>query len=193
MPNLLVYAGPNGSGKSTITTQFRAIGQYVNADEIKKKLNCSDIEAAQIADSTREYLLNNSKDFTFETVLSTHSKIDFLIKAKKNGYFITCIYVLTNNPQINIERVRHRVSKGGHSVPVEKIVNRYIRALKLIPNLISICDELYIYDNSSNHSEFIYNRIVSSNNSLYLSPNNNWSLDMLNQLISGEYPDKFAN
>ena len=193
MPNLLVYAGPNGSGKSTITTQFRTIGQYVNADEIKKKLSCSDIEAAQIADSTREYLLNKSKDFTFETVLSTHAKIEFLTKAKEKGYHITCIYILTNNPKINIERVRRRVSKGGHSVPIKKIINRYVRALKLIPELISICDELFIYDNSSNYTDFIYNRIVSSNNSVYLSPNNNWSLEMLNQLISGEYSNNFED
>lgn len=41
MPGILVFAGPNGSGKSTITSEIDIVGQYVNANEIKKDLNCS--------------------------------------------------------------------------------------------------------------------------------------------------------
>ena len=89
MPGILVFAGPNGSGKSTITSEIDIVGQYVNANEIKKDLNCSDLEAAQIADKTREYLLDNYMDFTFETVLSTMSKIKFLSRAKAQGYRFT--------------------------------------------------------------------------------------------------------
>ena len=35
-PIVLVFAGPNGSGKSTVTKGFDIIGEYINADEIKK-------------------------------------------------------------------------------------------------------------------------------------------------------------
>ena len=192
MPGILVFAGPNGSGKSTITSEIDIVGQYVNADEIKKDLNCSDLEAAQIADKTREYLLDNYMDFTFETVLSTMSKIKFLSRAKAQGYRIYCIYILTSNPKINVDRVNKRVYKGGHSVPPDKIIKRYIRALKLIPQLISICDEMYIFDNSTTSSEYNRSLIVESkNNHIEIYPNENWDKDMLSELMLGIYSKQF--
>ncbi|MBR3991416.1 MAG: zeta toxin family protein, partial [Clostridia bacterium] len=126
MPRLLVFAGPNGSGKSTITERIRIIGKYVNADEIKRQLDCSDLESAVVAEATREYLLKNKKDFTFETVLSTSRNIDLMERAKAAGYQVVCIYILTKNPEINISRVRNRVKNGGHDVPDEKIRERFI-------------------------------------------------------------------
>lgn len=70
-PAVLVFAGPNGSGRSTVTKGFNIIGEYINADEIKKKEKCTDLEAAVIATSLRENAIRNRMDFTFETVLST--------------------------------------------------------------------------------------------------------------------------
>ena len=95
-----MFAGPNGSGKSTITERIRIIGKYVNADEIKRQLDCSDLESAVVAEATREYLLKNKKDFTFETVLSTPRNIDLMERAKVAGYQVVCIYILTKNPEI---------------------------------------------------------------------------------------------
>ncbi len=40
--------------KSTVTRGFNIIGEYINADEIKKKEKCTDLEAAVIATSLRE-------------------------------------------------------------------------------------------------------------------------------------------
>ena len=45
-PGVMVFAGPNGSGKSTITRMAKTVGEYINADDIKKTTLCSDIEAA---------------------------------------------------------------------------------------------------------------------------------------------------
>lgn len=57
-PIVLVFAGPNGSGKSTVTKGFDIVGEYINADEIKKIKNCSDLEAAQFATALREDAVN---------------------------------------------------------------------------------------------------------------------------------------
>ena len=46
-PEVVVFAGPNGSGKSTFTELLKPPIDYINADEIKKSLKCSDLEAAQ--------------------------------------------------------------------------------------------------------------------------------------------------
>jgi len=47
-----------------------------------------------------------------------------------------------------VARVRSRTESGGHSVPEEKIRLRYSKALKLIPELVEICDVMHIYDNT---------------------------------------------
>lgn len=52
-PMVLIFAGPNGSGKSTITDMIVPVGEYINADVIKKALKISDLEAAQIAEKKR--------------------------------------------------------------------------------------------------------------------------------------------
>lgn len=147
-PEIIVFAGPNGSGKSTITRMANIIEPYINADDIKRTNYCTDLEAAIMADEKRNALIDNNESFTFETVLSTDRNLKLLKRAKEKGYFIRCIYVLTANPQINVSRVFVRTQSGGHSVPKEKILSRYDKALKLIPELLEVCDVCHIYDNS---------------------------------------------
>ena len=108
-PIVLVFAGPNGSGKSTVTKGFDIVGEYINADEIKKEKNCSDLEAAQFATALREDAVYNMRSFTFETVLSSARNVELLKKAKNFGYQIEIVYVLTVDPQINVSRVAQRV------------------------------------------------------------------------------------
>lgn len=192
MSKVLMFAGPNGSGKSTITSKLKICGNYINADVIKSHLNCTDLEAAQNAEATREYHLSKGEDFTFETVLSTERNINLIKRAKAQGYNVVCIYVLTANPEINLERVRKRVANGGNTVPEDKIFPRYVKALRLIPFLFPICDELYIFDNTKEASECDNNLIVTSiHGNISIYPNDIWSQDMLKSLLSGTYPDDY--
>ena len=147
-PEIIVFAGPNGSGKTTITKLANVIEPYINADDIKRTTHCSDLEAAQQADKMRNELVDKHISFTFETVLSTDRNLKLLERAKAEGYFIRCIYILTSTPEINIHRVESRALMGGHSVPEDKIISRYYRALDLIPRLVNVCDVCHIYDNS---------------------------------------------
>lgn len=192
MPKLLVFAGPNGSGKSTVTLQFGIAGTYVNADEIKRAIQCTDIEAAKIAEQTREHLLANKMDFTFETVLSTDRNLKLIAKAKQSGYHVACIYVLTANPEINVSRVKQRFEKGGHSVPTDKIRERYKRALRIFPDLIPLCDELWLFDNSVEKADAKSNLLFKKiGNHFEFIPNNIWNAEMLTSLFNGTYPDDF--
>lgn len=148
-PEIVVFAGPNGSGKSTFTELLKPPIDYINADEIKKILKCSDLEAAQIAEQQREEHLANMDEFCFETVMSTDRNLKLLQRAKEKGYFIRCYYILTSDPMINIARVRSRVIDGGHDVPSDKIISRYNRALDLVKDVIAFSDICHIYDNSN--------------------------------------------
>ena len=149
-PEVVVFAGPNGSGKSTFTELLKPPMDYINADEIKKNLKCSDLEAAQLAEKQRENHVEHMNEFCFETVLSTQRNLKLLERAKEKGYFIRCYYILTADPVINVWRVKSRVESGGHDVPEEKIIARYDRALALVKDVVKICDICHIYDNSGN-------------------------------------------
>lgn len=187
-PILMVMAGPNGSGKSTITEEYPVVGEYVNADDIQRYLKCTPLKAAQIAENTREYFLSQKCDFTFETVLSTERNYSLMQRAKESGYTVICIYVLTVNPDINVSRVISRKLNGGHDVPAEKVVERYHRAMTLFPRLFSICDEMYVYDNSFDRNEGEPTMILKwLYGELYAMPNSLWTIDDLDSLCKGIY------
>lgn len=178
-PEIIVFAGPNGSGKSTFTELLKPPMDYINADEIKKSLKCSDLEAAQIAESQRESHLENLEEFCFETVLSTDRNLKLLQRAKEKGYFIRCFYMITCNSKINVLRVRTRVEKGGHDVPEEKIVSRYNRALGLVKELVKVCDICHIYDNSG---EIPFRIFKKRKNIIFFDDCDFWSLSEIRNL-----------
>lgn len=162
-PEIVVFAGPNGSGKSTFTELLKPPIDYINADEIKKNLKCSDIEAARLAEKQRENHLSNMEEFCFETVMSTERNLNLLRRAKEKGYFIRCYYILTADPAINVYRVKSRVESGGHDVPEDKIVSRYDRALELVKYVVEVSDICHIYDNSEEQPFRIFKKRKSEN------------------------------
>ena len=147
-PEIIVFAGPNGSGKTMVTQLANVIQPYINADDIQRVLGCTNMEAAKKADELRRGHIANGDSFTFETVLSTDRNLKLLQLARDKGYFIRCVYVLTVDPRVNVLRVKTRVANGGHNVPQNKIIARYKRGLKLIPQLLAVCDICHIYDNT---------------------------------------------
>jgi predicted ABC-type ATPase len=182
LPEIIVFAGPNGSGKSTITKMAKVIEPYINADDIKRTNYCSDLEAAQLAEKMREQAVADCKSFTFETVMSTERNLNLLKKAKEKGYFIRCIYVLTADVNINVFRVESREATGGHGVPEDKIRSRYVKSLKLIPELIQIADVMHIYDNST-----VPFRIFKKRKAEYfLWDNDNWDETAIKKLVGFE-------
>ena len=177
-PEIIVFAGPNGSGKSTVTRLAKVIEPYLNADDIKSVNHCSDLEAARMATAMREQCLAENRSFSFETVLSTPRNLILLKKAKKQGYFIRCIYVLTSNVGINIIRVKSRYQRGGHDVPKEKIISRYGKALAQIPELIDVCDVFHLYDNT----DIPFRIFKKRKNQYFFWENHFWPLDKIERL-----------
>lgn len=105
--------------------------------------------ASVAADYIRQKLIQQSKPFTFETVMSFPDKVELLKKAQSIGYRTYLYYVATDDPSINISRVQYRVSRGGHSVPKDKIVSRYYRSLDLLLEAVRVSHRAYIFDNSA--------------------------------------------
>lgn len=158
-PALLVIAGPNGAGKTTITVRLRAERwsdgvEYINPDEIAQERfgdwnsPSAVLQAAQWAAARREELLDTGAGVAFETVLSAPDKIDFLQRARLQGYFVRVFFVSTGDPRINAARVAGRVMAGGHTVPIEKIISRYRRSMANLAPTMQLADRVYLYDNS---------------------------------------------
>lgn len=178
-PMILVLAEPNGSGKSTITQFFEKVGTYTNADDIVASTGMSNEEAARYVDEKRYASIEKKEDFTFETVLSSRYKLNILKKAKQEGYFIKCVFVLTVDPHINISRVETRVALGGHDVDKKKIVERYHKSLANIKELMRLCDILHVYDNTIQPIRIIRKH----KEELSIFPNENWTEEMIIELI----------
>lgn len=106
------------------------------------------LQAAQLADTLRNEALANLTSLAFETVLSTQSKLDYLRRAKSAGYFIRLFFVGTESPAINAARITERFIKGGHEVPIIKIVARYSRSMANSVAAAQIADRAYFYDNT---------------------------------------------
>lgn len=158
-PVLIVICGPNGSGKTSTTRQvikheWSKQCVYINPDEIAQSKfgNWNDAnairQAVEYCEEWREQLLKEHKDFIFETVLSSDEKIDFLKRAKAEGYFIRMFFICTESPAINAARIANRVMEGGHDVPILKIISRYEKSILNAKQVTGFVDRAYFYDNS---------------------------------------------
>jgi predicted ABC-type ATPase len=87
-------------------------------------------EAAIAVEFLKDRLLAQGELFTFETVMSHPSKLDFVKLAQQLGYKIYLYFVATESVKINIQRVEQRVIKKGIMYPK----NIYV---PVIPNLLN--------------------------------------------------------
>jgi len=111
--------------------------------------------ASICADFIRHKLLDAHISFTFETVMSSPDKVEFLKKAQESGYRTYLYFIATQDPSINVSRVENRVKLGGHSVPKDKILSRYYRSLELLPSAVKYANRAYIFDNSSQEKAWL--------------------------------------
>ncbi len=133
---------------------------YIGFDSYKCCISFHDVSvnsywAAVTADFIRYQLLKNRQSFTFETVMSSPDKIQFLAKAKELGYKTYLYFVATEKPSINLERIKNRVKNGGHNVPNDKVIARYHRSLDLLLEAIKQTNRAYLFDNSGKNQIFI--------------------------------------
>ena len=158
-PVLIVIAGPNGSGKTTITSrilhhEWLENSVYINPDQVAQERfgdwNSADAvrQAAIYCADWREQSLDDKQSMIFETVFSADDKLDFIRRAKQAGFFIRLFFICTESPMINAARIAGRVMKGGHDVPISKIISRYQKSIINCKVATSIADRVYVYDNS---------------------------------------------
>lgn len=101
-------------------------------------------------------LLAQMVDFAIETTLTTLSYMKTIELARTKGYTVTLLFFWLNEVNLAIERVKTRVTEGGHSIPEEVIVRRYHKGLINLTRVsVNLCDYWLVIDNSSRPYAFI--------------------------------------
>lgn len=126
--NLYIISGCNGAGKTTasftVLPDILQCREFVNADEIAKGLSPFNpesvaIEAGRLMLQRVEELLGRGVTFFIETTLATRSYINLVRKAQSKDYRVHLIFFWLETPELAVQRVAERVSKGGHNIPLE--------------------------------------------------------------------------
>lgn len=162
---LYIIAGCNGAGKTTasftILPEILDCKEFVNADEIAKGLSpfqpeTVSFEAGRIMLNRINELFQENESFAFETTLSTRSYRNKIVEAKENGYRVTLLFFWLQNIELAKERVKIRVSEGGHNIEPEIIERRYTKGIKnLFDIYLPIVDGALIFDNSQGRHELL--------------------------------------
>ncbi len=170
--NLYIIAGCNGAGKTTasftILPEILNCKEFVNADEIAKGLSPFQpekvsFEAGRIMIKRINELIEINENFAFETTLSTKSYKSKVTNAQNKNYTVTLLFFWLQNMDLAIERVKTRVSEGGHNIETEVIKRRYKNGIKNLFNIyLHIVNEVLIYDNSGGKPELIAEKTLES-------------------------------
>lgn len=157
MRKLYIIAGPNGAGKTTasytVLPELLECKEFVNADEIARGLSPFNpesvaIQAGRLQLERIDFLLSQGVSFSVETTLASKSYVGLIKKAKELGYETTLLFFWLSSPEMAIDRVKHRVSEGGHNIPEDVIRRRYKAGLvNLFRLFIPIVDDWYLFDN----------------------------------------------
>jgi predicted ABC-type ATPase len=160
-PAFWMVAGPNGSGKTSLygNIDIEAFPQsiwIINPDLLTQRIQQveklaageANIEAVVRIEAWLEASIRAHQTIGVETVLSTGKYRRLVLAAKQNQYEFRLIFVMLGSPNLNVERVRLRVKKGGHDVPEDKIRERWIKSLRQLPWFPEQADQAALFDNS---------------------------------------------
>lgn len=165
MPKIYLIAGCNGAGKTTASytmlPEMLDCKEFVNADSIAAGI--SPFQPETVAFEAGRFMLQRINqlvkarvDFAVETTLSSKNYKQKINEWCEEGYEIILIFFWLASPALAIERIKDRVSKGGHHVPDEVVERRYFRGIKnLLDNFIPLADFWLLVDNSREYPEII--------------------------------------
>ena len=150
-PLLILVTGPNGAGKSTLVLELFANNIFpselalVNPDIIAYEEQVTPVVAGREALRRREELLQQKKNFILETTFSGNSEMRLIHKAKAQGYQIMLHFVSLESKALSMARIKMRVAKGGHDIPVADVHRRFERCYANMHKAQPLADSFFRY------------------------------------------------
>lgn len=156
-PQAIIIAGPNGAGKTTFAREFLPVEArcpvFVNADLIAAGLSpfapeVAAIKAGRIMLAEIDDHVVHGRNFALETTLSGRIYAGKIRHWRTLGYRVSLFFLQLPRADMAIERVRLRVSQGGHNIPDEVVKRRFDAGLfHLAHTYQPIVDAWFLYDN----------------------------------------------
>ena len=166
-PWFVLVGGINGSGKSTFAQSSDTISALVDVDgreiqiinpdlvtqEIRKANPSMELSAANKAAADQcevlvdTFIKRAEHSFVIETVLSTDKYEQRVLRARRAGFQVLFLYTLLESVEQSIERVRLRVSRGGHDVPEKKIRERWTKSRERLPKYFNLATRSFVFAN----------------------------------------------
>jgi predicted ABC-type ATPase len=160
-----IIAGPNGAGKTTFAKEFLPTEaeclNFINADLISQGLspfqpNKAAIKAAKLMIQQIDECIKRKESFAFETTLSGRTYIKKIREMKADGYEIIIYFLKLASVDLAIERVKLRVTQGGHNVLRDDIIRRFARSwVNFQTTYKPLVDSWVIFDTSGPHPVII--------------------------------------
>lgn len=154
-------AGPNGCGKSTAYGHGSVAGLdgsvwIINPDLLTVRLKdaenldllSANLAAVQRIESWLDASIEVHQTIGVETVLSSPKYRRLVEKAKAHDFEVCLVHVYLQTAEMQLERIKARVVKGGHDVPPDKVRDRRKRSFDQLPWFFSQAERAWILDNS---------------------------------------------
>lgn len=155
-----ILGGPNGAGKTTFAKEFLPVEaeclNFINADLIAQGLSPFQpdkmaIEAGRLMIRSINNCILKNESFAFETTLSGKGYIKKITEWKNQQYEIILYFFKLPSVEFSIERVKLRVTQGGHNIPEQDIRRRFERSWYNFNNFYKqLADTWIVFDTSGN-------------------------------------------
>ncbi len=165
-----IVAGPNGSGKSTFAQAYFGFrngeSRFINADIVAAGLASGNeaqaaFHAGRVVLKAIEDAIAAGESFAFESTLSGLTWRSLLRRAQNDGYAITIYFVYLEKPALNIQRIKQRVSEGGHFIPRDTVLRRYPRSINNFWNIYRpLCYNWFIFENSGTKPKQVHSKAL---------------------------------
>ncbi len=155
-PTLCIIGGCNGAGKTTLARELlprMGLMRFLNADEIARGLSPLDsslaaFKAGRLLLEEARRLIEGGKDFALESTLSGRTYVALFCAARERGYRLVLHYIVIGSARQAVERVRLRVTLGGHHVSEEDVTRRFARSVShFLHDYLPLADEWGLWDN----------------------------------------------
>lgn len=164
-PKCYIIAGPNGAGKTTFAYDFLPIEAecltFINADLIARGLSPFQpekmaIQAGRMMLRQIDDCVRRKKSFAFETTFSGQGYVPKIKTWREVGYEVRMFYLKLPTAEFAVNRVRHRVSMGGHNIPEEVIRRRFRKSWENFQGIYrAVADYWAVFDTSGEIPEIM--------------------------------------
>ena len=152
-----IIGGVNGCGKSSLTGALKAerrdLGIIIDVDKIAAEMGGNNLEAGKAAVKKIDECLSRGVCFTQETTLSGRKTEQTIKRARDLGYYIRLYYIGLNSEDECMQRIKNRVSKGGHDIPKADVSRRFRGRFHSLVKVLPYCDEVTLFDNDNGFVE----------------------------------------